>query len=271
MHPGEQVGVRVARIAADTDAAHSLPLVIIPGWGGEIDRFTDLALAVSSHTPACIYEPHGFGESRAPHRSALFTPEAYNREMQWVFGELGFSDRGFTMLGSCSGSAMAFLYTLSGRRPRPAMLFAFSPVLSYRTPSWMRVFDLIPTPLMEGVQQLILRVLRLYLGRKSPEEVRSITYITGQLERSDGWAQRRFITRYVLPYDVSARAVDIDVPVVAFVGESDWFTSPEGSGGLMHHRDSRVHVIPSRGHRIQDGREEEIARLIGAELTRLGC
>ena len=177
LRPADDVRVRVARFCAQGVGTTALPVVIVPGWGGEIDKFVDLARAIARYVPAYIYEPHGFGLSTAPHRAGLYGRRAYDREMQRVFADLGFAGGEFVILGSCSGSAMSFSYATSGLEPQPGLIAAISPVLRYRTPRWMVVFNLIPPRIMEGIQLTILKLLGMYLSRRSPLELRSIHYI----------------------------------------------------------------------------------------------
>ena len=252
---------------ADNNAATGPVVFIILGWLSDIERFLPMAASFARYGRVIIYEPRGFGRSSAPHRKDIYRAEAYNEEMAFVLKSLNVPDGDFLLCGFCTGAAMAVSYLLQGKGPKPSRLALISPQVRYRTPFWFPLFGSLPGFIMTGITNLIIFALDLYLRRKSPEETRNLRYVEEQFRRSDPWAQRQFLVQYVHRYDIEQRLAEIEVPMICFVGEQDWFARRDMAVPFLHHPLARVETLPSGGHRIQVGNEERIARKIGEFIS----
>ena len=261
--------VRIAELDAAAGGSRSgPPVLVIPGWLGDMERFVDLGEALTGIGPVTIYEPHGFGGSRGPHQRGLYDARSYVTEIGTLLRAIGYRDREFVILGSSTGGSLALSYLVDGRGPKPLALALLSPQLSFRIPAWFQVLDRLPSTLARLAQGLILILLRLYLGISGSPDVRSIDYAVRQLRSSDDWALRRFLFEFMRPCALESRVGEVDVPVIAFAAEKDWFAShpaPE----LLRVPGSRLEIVGSDAHRFQEGREQEVAERLRRALAEL--
>ena len=264
-----EVTIRLGIFEAEQSNKKELPVIIVPGWLSAIDNFTNMAQALQKYRTAIIYEPRGFGKSLTPHKKGLFSPEEYNKELSKVIKFLGFKDKEFFFLGSCSGASHVYSYYLNGEGPKPLILAAFNSQERYKMPFFIPILGIIPTFLMKFIQKMIIVVYRFILKLKKTGESPNVTWAANRLKLNDDWSLRRHVIEFTHKYNIVGRQKEIDVPIVTFTAEKDYFVNPEISKKFLHHKDSELITLKTEMHRIHEGREQEIAVHIQNFLDKL--
>ncbi|MHA1954252.1 MAG: alpha/beta fold hydrolase [Candidatus Heimdallarchaeaceae archaeon] len=261
--------IRLAKFPSKEEKYSLRNIIIIPGWLSAIDNFTPMAEALQKYSNVVIYEPRGFGESVTTHKKGYFNSDEYNLELSMVIKHLGLKTKDFVILGSCSGGSQAFTYFLDGDGPKPCALVVFSPQDFYNTPFFVPALGVIPTFIMTFVQKMIIVFYRFYLKIRRTGESANVTWAADRLKKNDDWSLRRFVVEFVVKYDIRNRQKEIDVPIQMIVSQKDHFVDPEGSKKFLHHKDSEIIEIQTEMHRVQQGKEEEIAKRMNDFLIKL--
>ncbi len=254
-----EVKIRLAIFKTKNVDKEAKPVIIIPGWLSAIDNFTPLAEALQKYRTAIIYEPRGFGKSLTPHKKGLFSPEEYDKELAKVIEYLGFKDKDFIILGSCSGSSQMYDFYLNEKGPKPVFLAAFNSQEKYDMPFFVPVLGVIPTFVMKFVQRMIIVIYRFILKLKRTGESPNVTWAANRLKVNDDWSLRRHVIEFTNKYNIRGRQSEIDVPLITFTAEKDHFVNPEVSKKFLHNQDSELVILKTEFHRIHEGREEKIA------------
>jgi pimeloyl-ACP methyl ester carboxylesterase len=263
------VKIRIGIFEAEESKQKELPVIIVPGWLSAIDNFAVMAEAMQQYRTAIIYEPRGFGESLTPHKKGLFSPEEYNKELAKVIEYLNFKDREFFILGSCSGASQVYSYYLDGEGPKPIIIAAFNSQERYKMPFFVPILGIIPTLLMKFLQKMIIVIYRFILKLKKTGESPNVTWAEKRLKVNDDWSLRRHVIEFTNKYNIVGRQKDIDVPIITFTAEKDYFVNPEISKKFLHHKDTELITLKTEMHRIHEGREQEIATSIQNFLVKL--
>lgn len=256
------IKIRLGIFETEESNKQELPVIIVPGWLSAIDNFTAMAKAMQEFRTAIIYEPRGFGESLTPHKKGLFSPAEYNEELRKVIEHLNFKDREFFILGSCSGASQVYSYYLDGQGPKPAIIAAFNSQERYKMPFFVPILGVVPTFLMKFIQKLIIVLYRFILKLKRTGESPNVTWAAERLKVNDDWSLRRHVIEFTHKYNIVNRQGEIDVPIITFTAEKDYFVNPEISKKFLHHKDSELITLKTEMHRIHEGRETEIAQHI---------
>jgi pimeloyl-ACP methyl ester carboxylesterase len=264
-----QIEVRVAKFNSQNQKYQSRNIVIIPGWLSTIDEFTKLAQNLSKFGNIYIYEPRGYGKSRTPHKKGYFTPDSYNEELAKVIHLLGFKDKDFILYGSCSGASQVFNYYINGEGLKPDIIAAISPQEKYKTPFWLPLLGWLPSFIMGFFQSMIILFMNILLKFKKPEETQNVRWAAKQLKENDAWCLRRYVLEFVVNYSIEGRLKEIDVPMLMYVAEEDYFVDPEVSKKFLSNENSEIMELQSTFHRIQMDNEEVMAEKFNEFLLKL--
>ncbi len=264
------IEVRIAKFRSQNEEYKSREVIIIPGWLSTIDEFTELAKNLSKFGNIFIYEPRGYGKSKTPHKKGYFTPDAYNEELANVIRILNFKEKEFILFGSCSGASQAFSYYINGEGMKPDLIAAISPQEKYKTPFWLPWLSWLPGFIMGFFQGLILFFMNILLKFKKPEETQNVRWAAKQLRENDAWCLRRYVFEFVIKYSIQGRLSEIDVPMLMYVAEEDYFVDPEVSKKFLSNENSKIVELKSTFHRIQMDNEEIMAKKFNEFLLKLG-
>lgn len=265
-----EIKVRVANFPSEDEKYSSRSIVLIPGWLSGIDNYSALARELANFGKVTIYEPRGFGESITPHKKGLYSPEEYSRELALVLEALELEDKKFIIFGGCSGGFQAMDYFINGTGPKPKALALISPEEKVNTPFWLPVLGILPNFIMNFIQKLIIVFYDLYLRIRRTKESQNVSWATARMKVNDNWCIRRYVLEFTINYDIRNRQNEIDIPLVMFVGEEDYFVNPEVSKKFLHNPDSEIKKIKTTHHRIQEGNEKELANKTNEFLEKIG-
>ena len=265
-----KIEVRVAKFYTKNEKYKSRHIIIIPGWLSTIDEFNKLAINLSNYGNIYFYEPRGFGKSKTPHKKGFFTPDEYNEELGNIIKSLKLNEKEFILFGSCSGASQVFNYYINSDGLKPDLIAAISPQEKYKTPFWLPVLGWLPSFIMGFFQKMIIFFLNLMLKFKKPEETQNVRWAAKQLKENDAWCLRRFVFEFVINYSVQGRLNEIEIPMLMFVGEEDYFVDPESSKKFLNNENSKIVEFKANFHRIQMGNEEIIAKKFNEFLQELG-
>ncbi|NPD88384.1 MAG: alpha/beta fold hydrolase [Asgard group archaeon] len=254
-----EIKVRIAKFPSINEKHSSRTIVLIPGWLSGIDNYSPLAKSLMSYGNVVIYEPRGFGKSIAPHKKGFYSPKEYRRELAFVLESLEIEDGNFTIFGGCSGGFQAMDYYLNGKGPKPNALAVISPEEKINTPFWLPILGWLPSFMMNFIQKIIIVFYGLYLKLRRTKESQNVSWATERMKVNDNWCLRRYVLEFTIKYDIRDRQKEIDVPLIMFVGEKDYFVDPEASKKFLHNPNSEIVKLKTTQHRIQKGNEEEIA------------
>ncbi len=264
------IEVRVARFYTQNEKYKSRHVIIIPGWLSTIDEFNKLAINLSNYGNIYLYEPRGFGKSKTPHKKGFFTPDAYNEELRNIIQALKLNEKEFILFGSCSGASQVFNYYINEDGLKPDLIAAISPQDKYKTPFWLPALGLLPSFIMAFFQKMIIFFMNLMLKFKKPEETQNVRWAAKQLKENDAWCLRRYVFEFVINYSVQGRLNEIEIPMLMFVGEEDYFVDPETSKKFLNNKNSKIVELKADLHRIQMGNEEIMAEKFNEFLQELG-
>lgn len=265
-----KIEVRVAKFYTKNEKYESRHIIIIPGWLSTIDEFNKLAINLSNYGNIYIYEPRGFGKSKTPHKKGFFTPDAFNEELGTIINALNLNKKELILFGSCSGASQVFNYYINSDGLKPDLIAAISPQEKYKTPFWLPALGLLPSFIMSFFQKMIIFFLNLMLKFKKPEETQNVRWAAKQLKENDAWCLRRYVFEFVINYSVQGRLNEIDIPMLMFVGEEDYFVDPETSKKFLNNKNSKIVELKADFHRIQMGNEEIMAEKFNKFLQELG-
>ena len=264
-----EIRIRIAKFPSKEDKYSSRTIVLIPGWLSGIDNYSPLAEALMQYGNVIIYEPRGFGKSITPHKKGFFSPDEYSKELGYVLRKLEIQDKKFMIFGGCSGGYQALDYYLNGEGPKPYAFAAVSPQEDVSLPFWLPILGWIPSFIMNFIQKLIVAFYFLILKLKGLKETQNVSWAAERLKVNDNWCIRRYILEFSAKYNIKGRTEEIDVPLIMFVGEKDYFVDPEASKKFLHNTDSEIIRIQTTQHRIHDGNEEELATKTNNFLEKL--
>lgn len=264
-----KIEVRVAKFYTQNENYKSRHVIIIPGWLSTIGEFNKLAINLSNYGNIYIYEPRGFGKSRTPHKKGFFTPDAYNEELRHIIEVLKLNEKEFILFGSCSGASQVFNYYINGDGLKPDLIAAISPQEKYTTPFWLPALGRLPSFIMSFFQKMIIFFMNLMLKFKKPEETQNVRWAAKKLKENDAWCLRRYVFEFVINYSVQGRLNEIEIPMLMFVGEEDYFVDPETSKKFLNNENSKIVELKADFHRIQMGNEEIIAKKFNEFLEKL--
>jgi len=265
-----EIEVRIAKFKTQNEKYKSRTVIIIPGWLSTIDEFTKLAQNLSKYGNIFIYEPRGYGKSKTPHKKGYFTPEEYDKELSRVIQTLNLKEKDFILFGSCSGASQVFNYYINGKGLKPDLITAISPQEKYKTPFWLPVLGWLPSFIMSFFQAMIIFFMNVMLKFKKPEETQNVRWAAKQLKENDAWCLRRFVFEFVINYSIQGKLNEIDVPMLMYVAEDDYFVDPEVSKKFLSNENSEIIELKSKFHRIQLDNEEVMAEKFSEFLLKLG-
>ncbi|MCG3259083.1 MAG: alpha/beta hydrolase [Candidatus Heimdallarchaeota archaeon] len=265
-----KIEVRVAKFYTKNEKYKSRHIIVIPGWLNTIDEFNKMAINLSNYGNIYIYEPRGYGKSKTPHKKGIFTPDAYNKELGTIIKALKLNEKEFILFGSCSGASQVFNYYINENGLKPDLIAAISPQEKYKTPFWLPALGLLPSFIMSFFQKMIIFFLNLMLKFKKPEETQNVRWAAKQLKENDAWCLRRYVFEFVINYSVQGRLNEIEIPMLMFVGEEDYFVDPETSKKFLNNENSKIVELKTDFHRIHMGNEEIMAEEFNDFLQELG-
>ena len=105
---------------------------------------------------------------------------------------------------------------------------------------------------------------------KKPEETQNVRWAAKQLKENDAWCLRRYVFEFVINYSVQGRLNEIEIPMLMFVGEEDYFVDPETSKKFLNNENSKIVELKTDFHRIHMGNEEIMAEEFNDFLQELG-
>ena len=254
-----EIRIRIAKFPSKSKEYSTREIILIPGWLSGIDNYSPLAKELMNFGNVTIYEPRGFGQSITPHKKGLFTPEEYSKELGCVLEALELEDKKFVIFGGCSGGFQALDYYLNGTGPKPKAFALISPEEKVNTPFWLPILGWLPNFIMNFIQKMIIVFYGLYLRIRRTKESQNVSWATERMKINDNWCMRRYVLEFTINYDIRERQKEIDVPLVMFVGEEDYFVDPEISKNFLHNPSSEIKQIKTTHHRIQEGNEKELA------------
>lgn len=265
-----KIEVRVAKFYTKNEKYESRHVIIILGWLNTIDEYNKLAINLSNYGNIYLYEPRGYGKSKTPHKKGFFTPDAYNEELRHIIKTLKLSEKEFILFGSCSGASQVFNYYINGDGLKPDLIVAINPQDKYKTPFWLPALGWFPSFIMGFFQKMIIFFMNLMLKFKKPEETQTVRWAARQLKENDAWCLRRYVFEFVINYSVQGRLKEIEIPILMFVGEEDYFVDPETSKKFINNKNSKIVELKVDSHRIHMGNEEIMAEKFNEFLQELG-
>ena len=265
-----KIEVRVAKFYTKNEKYESRHVIIILGWLNTIDEYNKLAINLSNYGNIYLYEPRGYGKSKTPHKKGFFTPDAYNEELRHIIKTLKLSEKEFILFGSCSGASQVFNYYINGDGLKPDLIVAINPQDKYKTPFWLPALGWFPAFIMGFFQKMIIFFMNLMLKFKKPEETQTVRWAARQLKENDAWCLRRYVFEFVINYSVQGRLKEIEIPILMFVGEEDYFVDPETSKKFINNKNSKIVELKVDSHRIHMGNEEIMAEKFNEFLQEQG-
>lgn len=244
-------------------------LVMIPGFLDNIDNRMPLVSAFQEISNIIMYEPRGYGKSSAPRKRGKYKVKYYVEDFEKLIEHYGLKDKEYYVWGSCVGSAIIYQYYLDSDGPKPAAIIAASPDAKFKTQWWFEIVNILPYPLVWLVYKIVIFVLRRYLKRKNPSDVKNIDYSVDRFNKLDLYVQMRILIELIHRYDIRGRESELDVPMLILSPKKDWFVDPENSKRMAQYHPKSKYVGLGDAHRMIVDTEKEIAELTNDFIKQL--
>ncbi|MHA1686491.1 MAG: alpha/beta fold hydrolase [Candidatus Heimdallarchaeaceae archaeon] len=244
-------------------------IIIIPGWLGTIEERLPLAESFLRFANVIIYEPRGYGKSSAPHKRKIWKLEYFAQDLAKIIEYYRLKEGEFYIWGSCVGAAIAFQYYLSKLGPKPKALLLASPQDKFKTKWWFNLFKWAPYFLLVAIEKIVVFFLELYLKMKNPEEVKNVKYAVRRFTEADLYVQLRILIELIHEYDIRDQKENLDLPILVFSAQQDWFTLPENAKQFVTFHPQSMLIELGNSHRIIDGNEMEIGNYIATFIEKL--
>ncbi|MHA1198432.1 MAG: alpha/beta fold hydrolase [Candidatus Heimdallarchaeaceae archaeon] len=235
-------------------------LVMIPGFLDNIDSRMPLVEAFQQISNVIMYEPRGYGESSAPRRRRKYKVKHFVEDFAKLVAHYKLKDGEYYVWGSCVGSAIAYQYYLDNDGPKPSAIIAASPDAKFKTQWWFDIVNILPYPLVWLVYKLVKFVLKRYLGKKNPSDVKNIDYSVDRFNKLDLYVQMRILVELIHRYDIRGRENELDIPILVLSPKKDWFVEPENSKKMAEYHLKSKFICLGDAHRMIVDTEEAIAQ-----------
>ncbi len=237
-------------------------IIVIPGWLDTIDARLPLLQSFQKIFNVIMYEPKGYGKSSAPKKRGQYNVNKMAEELAKIISHYKLEGKEFFLWGSCAGAAIAYQYYVDKKGPNPRALLVASPESKFKTKWWFNVLNLFPYPLLWFCYKIIMFILKAYIKRKSPDDIKNIAYSLRRFNETNLFAQLRILIEFVHRFDIRGREEELDIPQLILIADKDWFTDPENSRKLANfHQKSEV-VSFGDVHRFIVGNEDTIVENI---------
>ena len=237
-------------------------ILVIPGWLDNIDARMALLKSFQKISNVIVYEPKGYGKSSAPKRRGQYSVDNMADELAKIISYYNLGGKEFYLWGSCAGAAIAYQYFVDKKGPNPKALLVASPESKFKTKWWFNVLNLFPYPLLWFYHKIIMFILKVYIKRKSPDDVKNIEYSLRRFNETNLYVQLRILIEFVHRFDIRGREEELDIPQLILIADKDWFTDPENSKKLVKFHPKSEVVSFGDVHRFIMGNEDTIAENI---------
>lgn len=243
-------------------------ILVIPGWLDNIDARMPLLQSFQKISNVIMYEPIGFGKSSAPKRRGQYNVTNMVDELAEIISHYKLEGKEFYLWGSCVGAAIAYQYYIDKKGPKPRAFLVASPESKFKTQWWFYILNLLPYPLLWFYYKIVIFILKAYLKRKSPDDVKNLEYSLGRFNETSLFVQLRILVELIHRFDIRGREEELDIPQLILIADKDWFTDPENSRKLAEFHPKSEVVSFGDAHRIivdnEDNIVENIERFIKA-------
>ena len=237
-------------------------ILVIPGWLDNIDARMPLLQSFQKISNVIMFEPLGYGKSSAIKRRGMYNINIIADELAQIISHYNLEGSEFYLWGSCAGSAIAYQYYIDKKGPKPRALLMASPESKFKTKWWFDVLNLFPYPLQWMYYKLIMFILKVYMKRKSPDDVRNIDYSLRRFNETSLFVQLRILIELVHRYDIRGREEELDIPQLILLAENDWFTDADNSRKLVNYHPKSKVISYGDVHRFIVGNEDSISESI---------
>jgi pimeloyl-ACP methyl ester carboxylesterase len=244
-------------------------IIMIIGFLDNIDNRMPLVDAFRKIANIIIYDPRGYGKSSAPHKRRIYGVKAFTEDFVKIVKYYDLENEKFFIWGSCVGSAIAFQYYLNNIDPKPYAIIAASPDAKFKTQWWFEIVNLFPFPLVWVTYKFVMFVLKRYLKRKNPSDVKNVDYSIERFSQTDLYVQMRILVELVHRFDIRGREEEVDLPILVITPEKDWFVDPANSERFSKINPKSKWIKLGDAHRLIVDTEETIANYIDEFINSL--
>jgi len=237
-------------------------ILVIPGWLDNIDARIPLLQSFQKISNVIMYEPIGFGKSSAPKRRGQYKVNNMVDELAKIISHYKLEGKEFYLWGSCVGAAIGYQYYIDKKGSKPRAFLVASPESKFKTQWWFNLLNLLPYPLLWFYYKVVIFILKAYLKRKSPDEVKNLEYSLGRFNETSLFVQMRILVELIHRFDIRGRENELDIPQLILIAEKDWFTDPQNSRKLANFHPKSEVVSFGDAHRIIVDNEDNIVKNI---------
>jgi len=237
-------------------------IIVIPGWLDNIDARMPLLQSFQNVFNVIMFEPIGYGKSSAPRKRGQYNVIKMADELAKIISHYKLEGKEFYLWGSCAGAAIAYQYYIDKKGPKPRAFLVASPESKFKTQWWFNVLNLFPHPLLWFYYKVIIIILKAYIKRKSPDDVKNIAYSLKKFNETSLFVQLRILLELVHRFDIRGREEELDIPQLILIADKDWFTDPENSRKLANFHPQSEVVSFGDVHRFIVGNEDTIVENI---------
>ncbi|MFY9457472.1 MAG: alpha/beta hydrolase [Candidatus Spechtbacterales bacterium] len=242
----------------ETRGQSEIPLIILHGWGGSIDSWTNVASALEEGgMKVFIPDLPGFGETPEPPHA--WGCAEYLDFIKALARELGITK--FVLAGHSFGGQIAITYAAKYPGDLQKLILMAAARIIKRKRLKVRVFLL-----ATKIGNLIFSLLPLVLLRPL---VRKIWYkLSGEHDYYRASPLMKETMRLVLGDDVAPKLGKIQTPTLILWGDSDVLT-PLEDARIIHDKisDSKLYIFTGVGHDLNFKKPREIAQKVVEFIT----
>jgi len=244
-------------------------IIMIIGFLDNIDNRMPLVQSFRKIANIIIYDPRGYGKSSTPHKRRIYGVKEFTEDFTKLIKHYNIENGKFFIWGSCVGAAIAFQYYLSNTESKPKAIIAASPDSKFKTQWWFEIVNLLPFPLVWITYKIVMFVLKRYLKRRNPSDVKNVDYSIERFSQTDLYVQMRILIELIHRFDVRGREQEIDLPVLVITPEKDWFVDPANSEKFSKYNPKSNWIKLGDAHRLIVDTEETIANYIDEFIVSL--
>ncbi len=219
---------------ASDNLATQRPLVLLMGWAGAVDSWTDAFLAaLSIKRPIIAIDPPGTGRASKDIKKERLTPSAAAADVLLVLKELGV--RNFHLMGYSWGGIIAMHAAMQAQQNLSSLTLVATTLGGRKyTPPPRAILAALAAPAGETLAEKTESIWKICLGNDRIEQYR--TAMTEVLKRqgeapTPGWVLREQLGHYMAS-DLGSSTDEIRVPTLVLTGDEDPLTPAQNSVDL---------------------------------------
>jgi pimeloyl-ACP methyl ester carboxylesterase len=236
---------------ASNDLSTQRPLVLLMGWAGAIDSWTDAFLsALSSKRPVIAIDPPGTGRASKDIKKERLVPATAAADVLAALKELGVCD--FHLLGYSWGGVIAMHAAMQAQQNVASLTLVATTAGGKRySPPPRGILAALAAPAGETLSEKTESIWKICLGSDRFEQYR--TAMTEVLARqgespTPSWVLREQLGHY-MAFDLANEADDIRVPTLVLTGDEDPLTPAQNSKDLAEAlSQSRLEILKGVRH-----------------------